>query len=104
MNSDNLQRLTPTTILDKFQINDETYMLFVSNGDTLPVELTPEQKYEAALKTPCPIQKFAGKTLGDVLTLEPGALKWIANKFTSDPKIQEAAKFICEYAVEKASA
>ena len=35
INSDNLQRLTPTTILDKFQINDETYMLFVSNGDTL---------------------------------------------------------------------
>ena len=35
MNSDNLQRLTPTTILDKFQINDETFMLFVSNIDTL---------------------------------------------------------------------
>ncbi|MBR2951580.1 MAG: hypothetical protein IKC43_01240, partial [Clostridia bacterium] len=32
---ENLQRLTPTTILDTFQINDETYMLFVSEGDTL---------------------------------------------------------------------
>ena len=69
-----------------------------------PIELTPEQKYEAALKTPCPIAKFAGKTLGEVLTLDPGALKWIANKFTSDPKIQEAAKLICEYAVAQASA
>lgn len=69
-----------------------------------PVELTPEQKYEAALKTSCPITKFAGKTLGDLITLDPGALKWIATKFTSDPKIQEAAKFICEYAVEQASA
>ena len=69
-----------------------------------PVELTPEQKYEAALKTACPITKFAGKTLGDLITLDPGALKWIATKFTSDPKIQEAAKFICEYAVEQASA
>ena len=34
-NSDNLQRLTPMTILDTFQINDEAYMLFVSKGDTL---------------------------------------------------------------------
>ena len=34
-NLENLQRLTPTTILDTFQINDETYMLFVSEGDTL---------------------------------------------------------------------
>ena len=35
MNSDNLQRLTSTTILDEFKINDKTYMLFVSKGDTL---------------------------------------------------------------------
>ena len=35
VNLENLQRLTPTTILDTFQINDETYMLFVSEGDTL---------------------------------------------------------------------
>ena len=34
-NLENLQRLTPTTILDTFQINDETYMLFVSENDTL---------------------------------------------------------------------
>ena len=34
-NLENQQRLTPTTILDTFQINDETYMLFVSEGDTL---------------------------------------------------------------------
>ena len=34
-NLDNLQRLTPIKLLDTFQINDETYMLFVSEGDTL---------------------------------------------------------------------
>lgn len=79
---------------------DEDYEVITA----APIELTPEQKYEAALKTPCPITKFAGKTLGDLITLDPGALKWIANKFTSDPKIQEAAKYICEYAVAQASA
>ena len=35
MNADNLQRLTPKLILDEFQMNEKTYMLFVSEGDTL---------------------------------------------------------------------
>ena len=35
MNLDTLQRLTPINLLDKFQINERTYMLFVSKGDTL---------------------------------------------------------------------
>ena len=34
-NLDTLQRLTPINLLDKFQINERTYMLFVSKGDTL---------------------------------------------------------------------
>lgn len=66
-------------------------------------ELTLEQQYEKAVKVPCPIKKFAGKTLGEVLTLDPGALKWIATKYTNDPEIQKAAQVICEYAVEQAS-
>ncbi|MBQ9805998.1 MAG: hypothetical protein IJW49_05780 [Clostridia bacterium] len=35
INLDNLQRLTPTTVLDEFQIGDKVYLLFVSQGESL---------------------------------------------------------------------
>lgn len=60
-------------------------------------ELTP---FEKALKMPCPISKYNGKTLGDVLQIEPKALLWVANKFTGDPAISAAAKLICEEAAQ----
>lgn len=69
-----------------------------------PPELTLEEKYEKAIQVPCPIQKFGGKTLGEVLVLEPKALKWVATKFTGDPEIKAAAQTICDYAVTQASA
>ena len=71
--------------------------------ETEASELTLEQQYENAAKVPCPIKKFTGKTLGEVLTLDPGALKWLATKYTNDPKVQKAAQVICEYAVAQAS-
>lgn len=60
-------------------------------------ELTP---FEKALKMSCPIPKYSGKTLGDVLQIEPKALLWVANKFTGDPAISAAAKLICEEAAQ----
>lgn len=69
-----------------------------------PRELTDEEKVELALKMPCPISKFSGKTLGEVLTLDPHALTWIANKYTGDDAIKEAAKRICEYSLAQVSA
>ena len=72
--------------------------------DIPPAELTPEEKLDQALQTMCPISKYKGKTLGDVLSLDPGALKWLANKFTSDEHIKEAAQMICEYAVQRTTA
>ena len=75
----------------------------VTQKETEALELTLEQQYENAVKVPCPIKKFIGKTLGEVLTLDPGALKWIATKYTNDPEIQKAAQVICEYAVAQAS-
>lgn len=59
--------------------------------------LTP---FEKALKLPCPISKYSGKTLGDVLQMDPKALYWVANKFTGDPAISAAAKLICDEAVK----
>lgn len=67
-------------------------------------ELSPEEKLKKAQNTPCPIQKFGGKTLGEVLKLDPNAINWVATKFTGDPEIRAAAKLICEYAVQQASA
>lgn len=66
-------------------------------------ELTPEEKLAKAMSTPCPISKYKGKTLGDVLTMDPNALNWIANKFTGSEEISAAAKLICEYAMQQAS-
>lgn len=71
---------------------------------TVPVELTPEEKYKQALATECPMKKFAGRTLGDVLQLEPGFLSWLAEKGEEKYKdAAEAAKIICEYAKNQAA-
>lgn len=62
-----------------------------------PEPLTP---LEQAMRTPCPIDKYQGKTLGEVLQLEPKAVHWVATKYSKDPSISQAAKLICEHALE----
>ena len=62
-------------------------------------ELTEDEKYDAALRVECPITKYRGKTLGDMITLDPKALDWIARKYTGQPEIADAAKLICEHAL-----
>lgn len=66
-----------------------------------PVELTPEQKLDQAMKLPCPIAKYTGKTLGDMVTQDPKSLIWIATKYKGSEEISEAAKLICEYALQQ---
>lgn len=75
-----------------------------SSSETHTAEPTPEDILERAMNTPCPITKYSGKTLGEVLVIDPNALNWVANKFTGNAEISEAAKTICEYAVRQASA
>lgn len=69
-----------------------------------PRELTLEEKYQQAIALPCPISKFSGKTLGEVLTVDANAIKWLATKFTGGADISAAAKVICEYAMQHAQA
>ncbi|MCQ2442315.1 MAG: hypothetical protein MJ077_04195 [Oscillospiraceae bacterium] len=76
----------------------------VPMAPVMPVEETPEQKLQKAMQMPCPIGKYRGKTLGDLITLDPNALNWIVRKCSDKPDIQAAAKLICDYAVEQASA
>lgn len=67
-------------------------------------ELTLEEKVQQAMGVPCPISKFAGKTLGEVLQLDVGAIRWLAEKFKGGEEIKAAAQLICEYALQQATA
>ena len=67
--------------------------------NTIETELTPEEKLEQAMKITCPISKFKGKTLGEVLILDSHAIKWLATKYTGSDDIKAAAKTICEYSL-----
>lgn len=69
-----------------------------------PKELSPEEQLQQAMATPCPITKFAGKSLGEVLTMDPNAINWVATKFTGDEKIKKAAELICEYSLQEKTA
>lgn len=66
-------------------------------------ELTLEEKAANAMQMPCPISKYTGKTLGDVLTMDPGAVKWVAEKFKGNDEIKAGAIAICEYAAQQAA-
>lgn len=72
--------------------------------EAMPRELTPEEKFRQASQKPCPIVKYNGRTLGDMIMLDPNALKWVAEKYTGDETIKEAAKYLCDYAVSQSVA
>lgn len=67
------------------------------------VELTLEERYKQALGIPCPIAKYKGKTLGDLIVADPGALKWLATKYSKEDGVRAAAQAICEYAMQAAA-
>lgn len=69
-----------------------------------PKELTEEEKLQLALQTACPIKKYAGQSLGEVLPADPGAIKWIATKFTGDETVKAAALLLCNHALAAATA
>lgn len=69
-----------------------------------PVELTAEQKFAQACSVKSPIKKHDGKTLGEVLQIDPGAINWLATKFSRDEAVRSAAEFICSYSMAQATA
>ena len=69
-----------------------------------PRELTQEERFRLASQKPCPIVKYNGRTLGDMIMLDPNALKWVAEKYTGDEEVKEAAKYLCDYAVSQSVA
>lgn len=67
-------------------------------------ELSHEDRLNRAFQVLCPIDKFKGKTLSEVLGLDPKAIKWLATKFSGDAAIKAAAQLICEHALQQAGA
>lgn len=63
-------------------------------------EPTIEEKVQEAMDTPCPLAKYKGLTLGDLLREDPKALDYMARKYQGDEKAVNAAKLICEYALK----
>lgn len=68
------------------------------------VELTPEQRFAQACAVICPIKKHGGKTLGEVLQMDPRAINWLADNYSRDETVRAAANFIRTYSLEQASA
>lgn len=68
-----------------------------------PKELTAEEKFQLACKMPCTLKKYQGRTLGDVLQLDPSFINYLATKYEGDEKLKEAAVVICEYAATQAA-
>ena len=66
---------------------------------SVPVPQPEDDPITKAMKTPCPISKYNGKSLGEVLQMDQKAIAWVATKFTGDPEIAAAAKLICEQAM-----
>ena len=52
------------------------------------------------MELPCPMAKYKGMTLGDLLREDPKALDYMARKYQGDENAVEAAKLICEFALK----
>lgn len=60
--------------------------------------LSLEEMYKRAIKMPCPLPKYKGKTLGQLAVSDPNLINWLATKYTGDKKVIAAALAICKYA------
>lgn len=77
-------------------------------GETIPkIEAAPPEPVdplEAAKQMMCPLKKYDGRTLGELVMLDPNFLKWMATKYQNNehPEIPAAARLICEHALKNA--
>jgi len=71
-------------------------------GEIIQTEPEP-LTFESAQKLPCPLSKHRGKTLGDLVLLDPGALAYLATKYSGDQQIIDGAQLICEQALKESA-
>ena len=94
---------TPEPLSDQPEAATTTAAAQTESAQAGPEKCSPEDEFEKALNMPCPIAKYPGKTLGDLLKEgEMKVLVWIAEKFTKDPDIAAAARLICETSLQVA--
>lgn len=89
----------PTSV-SASESSDEEY--FVEPAKEEKKELSLEERYKLALAVPCPITKYKGRTLGDIIASDPNAIKWLATKYSKEDGVKEAAQAICDYALQAA--
>lgn len=103
----NMGEPAPQSLPNPIQNVQNTYD---PNSDQVPMspqnsvkqhEMTYEEKVNAAMQMPCPINKYKGYSLGQVLSMDPSAINWIATKSPFDNAIKEAAVLICEHALNQ---
>lgn len=58
-----------------------------------------EMTLEDAMQIMCPINKYKGMKLSEVLAKDPKAINWLATKYSNDDDAKKAAIMICEYAL-----
>jgi hypothetical protein len=99
--ADELSDAQPSVVTSPAPV-DESASETASVTPEVPTAEPEPMTFEAAQKLPCPIAKYTGKTLGDLITLDPKALVWIAGKFEENSDIGKAARLICEQAINAA--
>lgn len=68
--------------------------------------VSEEDEVKKSMAVACPLSRFKGKTLGEVLREEPEVLTYLAVKGAdkykeTHPQVVKAAKILCEYAKKK---
>ena len=69
-------------------------------------EAKEDDPVKKALGVACPLSRFKGKTLGEVLRIDPEAINYLAGKGAdkygeNHPEVVKSAKILCEYAKKK---
>lgn len=74
-----------------------------------PAAVMPEppiDPLEAARQMVCPLKnKYAGRTLGEIVALDKGFITWLATKYsgTEHPELAVAARLLCEHALSQSA-
>ena len=64
---------------------------------------TESDEVKQAMQVSCPIKKFAGMTLGEVLRQDAKAIQFLATKYEGKEEVRAAAKTLCEYAIKQSA-
>ena len=70
--------------------------------DELPAGEMDTNRESSAMEQPVQAE-IEPKTLGEVLAMDPNAIAWVANKYKDNQELSDAARLICEHAMQQTS-